>query len=99
MNLNLRKVVCQCILAVGTAAALAAVASAQRGNIQSVTFFTVKPDRIGDFQAEIKELNALYAKAGSTNYASSWVSLTGPRACAPVTTTSGPISTPVQTQN
>jgi len=54
-------------------------ASAQRGNIESVTFYTVKPDRVGDFQAEIKEFNAIYAKGGSTNYSSMWVSLTGPR--------------------
>jgi hypothetical protein len=63
----------------GVAAALITPASAQRGNIQSVTFYTVKPDRVGDFQAEIKEFNALYAKGGSTNYSSMWVSLTGPR--------------------
>jgi quinol monooxygenase YgiN len=79
MKLNLRKVVCQCLLAVGCAFALAASASAQNGTIQSVTFYRVKPDRVGDFQAEIKELNALYAKGGSTNYASMWVSLTGSR--------------------
>jgi quinol monooxygenase YgiN len=79
MKLNLRKVVCQCILAAGVAAALVTSASAQNGNIQSVTFYTVKSDRVGDFQAEIKELNALYAKGGSTNYASMWVSLTGTR--------------------
>ena len=79
MKLNLRKVVCQCILAVGIATAFGASASAQNGTIQSVTFFTVKPDRVGDFQADIKELNALFAKGGSTNYASMWVSLTGPR--------------------
>lgn len=79
MTLNLKRVVCHCILAVTAAAALITAASAQNGNIQSVTFYTVKPDRIGDFQAEIKELNALYAKGGSTNYASMWVSLTGTR--------------------
>jgi hypothetical protein len=79
MKLNLRRVVCQCILALAVAAALVASASAQRGNIQSVTFFTVKPDRVGDFQAAIKELHAAYAKAGSTRYSSIWLSLTGPR--------------------
>ena len=49
MKLNLRKVVCQCILGVGIATALAASASAQNGTIQSITFFTVKADRVGDF--------------------------------------------------
>jgi hypothetical protein len=79
MTSLLRKVVCGSIFAVGLASALVTSASAQRGNIQSVTFYTVKPDRVGDFQAEIKEFNALYAKGGSTYYSSMWVSLTGPR--------------------
>jgi hypothetical protein len=79
MTSHLRRVVCSWIFAVGFAAALVASASAQRGNIQSVTFYTVKPDRVGDFQAEIKEFNAIYAKGGSTFYSSMWVSLTGPR--------------------
>jgi hypothetical protein len=60
-------------------AALFTPASAQDGNIRSVTLYTVKPDRIGDFQAEVKEYNAVLAKGGSTRYGSAWVSLTGPR--------------------
>jgi len=84
MGLNLRKLVCQCLLASAVAATLVTCASAQRGNIRSVTFYTVKPDRIGDFQAEIKEFNALYAKGGATEYNSMWVSLTGPRVYARV---------------
>jgi quinol monooxygenase YgiN len=79
MKLNLRRAVCQCIFATIAFAALGTSLSAQQGNIQSVTFFTVKPDRVGDFQAAIKELHAAYAKAGSTRYSSAWVSLTGPR--------------------
>jgi hypothetical protein len=79
MRLNLRKIICHCILAVGVAAALTSSASAQTGNIRSVTFYTVKPDRIGDFQAEIKQYVALEAKGGSTDYYSMWLSLTGPR--------------------
>lgn len=79
MRSNLKRIVCRCILAMTVAATLVTAACAQGGNIQSVTFYTVKTDRVGDFQAEIKELNALYAKAGSTRYASMWVSLTGPR--------------------
>jgi hypothetical protein len=59
-------------------AALATPASAQSANIRSITFYTVKPDRIGDFQAEIKEYNAILAKAGSDRYSTVWVSLTGP---------------------
>jgi len=59
-------------------AALAAPASAQDANIRSVTFYTVKPDRIADFQAEVKEYNAILAKAGSDRYSTIWVALTGP---------------------
>jgi len=84
MRLNLRNVVCHCILAVGVAAALVTSASAQ-GNIRSVTFYDVKPDRVGDFQAEIKEYNAVLVKGGSTHSMSVWLSLTGPRTYAVVT--------------
>jgi len=59
-------------------AALATPASAQSANIRSITFYTVKPDRIGDFQAELKEYNTILAKAGSDRYSTVWVSLTGP---------------------
>jgi hypothetical protein len=84
MRLNLRRLVCQCALALALAVVLVTSAAAQRGNIVSITFYTVKPDRVGDFQAEIKEYNALYAKAGATNYNSVWASLTGPREYARV---------------
>jgi hypothetical protein len=59
------------------AAALVTPASAQDATIRSVTFYTLKPDRIGDFQAEIKEYNAILAKAGSDRYSSMWVGITG----------------------
>ena len=84
MGLNLRKLVCQSVLALAVAAALITTADAQSNNIRSITFYTVKPDRIGDFQAEIKEYNAINTKAGSTHYNSVWVSLTGPRVYARV---------------
>jgi hypothetical protein len=79
MRSILGRVVCQCIFAMAVVAALASSASAQDGTIRSVTLYTVKPDRVGDFQAEIKEYNAVLAKGGSTRYDSVWVSLTGPR--------------------
>ncbi len=66
------------------AAPLVTPASAQSPAIRSVTFYTVKPDRIGDFQAEVKEYNAILAKAGSDRYSSIWVSLTGPHEYARV---------------
>ena len=74
-----RRVLCLCIfaMAVFAAATLVTPASAQDGNIRSVTFYTVKPDRVGDFMAEIKEYNAILAKAGSDRYSSMWVGLTG----------------------
>ena len=81
MRLNLRKALCCSILAMGVAAALGTSASAQ-GNIRSVTFYTVKPDRVGDFIAEIKQYNAILAKGGSTRYYTMWLSLTGPRTYA-----------------
>jgi hypothetical protein len=81
----LRRIVCQCIIAMAVASALVTFAHAQGGNIQSITIYTVKPDRIGDFMAEIKAYNALLAKGGSTHYGSVWLSLTGPRTYALVT--------------
>jgi hypothetical protein len=73
------------VLAAAAAAALVTFASAQTGNIRSITFVSVKPDRIGDFQAEIKEVHALMAKDKSTRYSSVWLSLTGTREYAIVT--------------
>jgi hypothetical protein len=66
MRSILRRVVCQCAFAMVVVAALVTSASAQDGNIRSVTLYTVKPDRVGDFQAEIKDKSV-------------WLSLTGPR--------------------
>jgi hypothetical protein len=70
---------CHCVLAVSAFAALATSASAQTGNIRSVTIYTVKPERVSDFQAEIKQYIAIEAKGGSGDYYSMWLSLTGPR--------------------
>ena len=84
MRMSLRGVVCQCVLAAAALASPAISASAQQGNIQSVTFLTIKQDRVGDFQAAVKELHAAYAKAGSTHYVSIWLALTGPRVYAVV---------------
>jgi len=74
-----RRFFCLCIFAMAVVAAATPVtpASAQDGNIRSITFYTVKPDRVGDFQAEIKEYNAILTKAGSDRYSSMWVGLSG----------------------
>lgn len=84
MALNPGKLICRCILALAVAASLLTSASAQ-GNIRSVTFYTVKPDRASDFQAHIKEYNAVMAKGGSERYNSMWLSITGPRTYARAT--------------
>jgi len=64
-------------MAVVAATTLVLPASAQDTNIRSVTFYTVKPDRVGDFLAGIRDYNAILAKAGSDRYSSMWVGLTG----------------------
>lgn len=81
MTLNLSKIISHAILALGFAAVLLPAALAQ-ANIRSVTFYTVKPDRVRDFQSHIKEYNAVLAKGGSERYNSVWLSLTGPRTWA-----------------
>ena len=79
MKLNPGTIVSRCLLAAALAASLVTFASAQTRNIRSITFVSVKPDRIGDFQAELKEVHALMKKDNSTRYSSVWMSLTGPR--------------------
>jgi len=64
----------QCVFAL---AMLIAPARAQQPTIQSVRFYTVKPDRVADFLAATKEVSALYAKGGSTRYYYLLHSLTG----------------------
>jgi hypothetical protein len=85
MGITFKGIVCRCVLVAALAAAMVTFASAQNGNIRSITFVSVKPDRIGDFQAELKELHALMKKDNSTRYSSVWQSLTGPREYAIVT--------------
>jgi hypothetical protein len=77
MGVISKRVLCGCALAAAVLATPVNIAFAQ--NIRSVTFVTVKPDRIGDFQAELKEVHALLKKDNSTRYSSVWMSLTGPR--------------------
>ncbi len=85
MNWLQKGILCPCICAMAFAStALVTPASAQDGNIRSVTFYTVKPDRVGDFEAAIKDYDALLLKAGSTHYGSTWASLTGPHEFAHV---------------
>src|SRR5271170_450779 len=67
----------QCAFAMVGAAMLIAPAEAQQGNIQSVRFHTVKPDRAGDFLAATKEYTAAVRKGGSEHYYFLLHSLTG----------------------
>jgi hypothetical protein len=65
----------RCLIAL---TALATPVLAQQANIQSVSLYHVKRDRVADFQAAIKEYNAVIKKAGADHYYSVWLSVTGP---------------------
>jgi hypothetical protein len=77
MSWSQRRASYQWVFAMVAAAALITPARAQQGNIRSVRFYHVKPDRIGDFQGAIKEFNAVLKKGGSNRHYTLWVSLTG----------------------
>lgn len=67
-----------CLMAL--AAGIATSAWAQPGTLRSVTEYRVKSDRVGDFQADIKEFNGVLKKGGSENAYTVWASATGPLA-------------------
>lgn len=71
------KAACPCAFALVAAAFAIASARAQQGNIESVRFYTVKPDRLADFLAATREYNVVVTKAQSNHYFSLWHSLTG----------------------
>lgn len=77
MNQSQRKIGYQCAFAIVAAAMIITPARAQQANIRSVTFYVVTPGRLGDFEAAIKEYNAILAKGESSRYYSMWQSLTG----------------------
>src|SRR3979411_2303105 len=52
---------------------------AQQPNLRSITRYRVKPDRVGDFAAAIKEFNAVLKKGGSDKPYTIWISQSGPR--------------------
>ncbi len=52
-------------------------ASAQEPGITRVDVIRVKPDRAGDFQAQVKEYNAVLKKASASHAYTLWSSLTG----------------------
>jgi len=66
-----------CALALLVAWALPAAAQA-RGNIRSTSRITIKPERLGDFQAAAKEYATIVKKAGWDKSFTVWRSQTGP---------------------
>lgn len=69
----------RCLLTLAVISALAMPASAQNEKIRSIVKYTVNPGRSGDFEAAIRDYNALLAKAGWENRATWWQSLSGQR--------------------
>ena len=75
-------------VSIGLLAAISAgavFAQPAQPTIRSVTFFTIKADRVGDYLSAVKDYVALRAKAGSERYMSNWQSLSGTREYALVT--------------
>src|SRR5262245_36848275 len=67
-------------------AAMSFPATAQQPDtIRSVSFLRIKPERIGDFNAVVKEIHAVFAKAGLARASTFWQSLVGPREVVLVT--------------
>ncbi len=80
MNSGNRNTGHRCALAVAALAALAIPALAQdHPPIQSVVIYRVKADRIGDFQAALRDHKALLKQNSSTQYRTLWASQSGPR--------------------
>ena len=75
----------RCAFALVTLSLLAVQLPAQERNFRSITFYKINPGRIGDFQAAVKEYNAVLAKANYDKPYSMWVSQTGDREYALVT--------------
>jgi hypothetical protein len=67
----------QCVFALAAAAVLITPARAQQANIQSIRFYSIKPDRVGDFLASTKEYTEVAKKGGSERYFFLLHSLTG----------------------
>jgi hypothetical protein len=67
----------QCVFAFVAAAFLVTPARAQQANIQRIIFYTLKPDRVGDFLAATKEFGEVAKKGGSERYYYTLHSLTG----------------------
>ncbi|MGC4054528.1 MAG: hypothetical protein QM757_36070 [Paludibaculum sp.] len=73
-----------CVLSLGCLALLLPVMAQQQPVIRSVIRYRLKPDRISDFNAVMRERAALLKKGGSERYFTVWVSQAGPREVAVV---------------
>lgn len=71
-----------------TAVSAGTVFAQPQPSIRSVTFATIKADRVADYLAAVKEIAVLMQKGGSERPYSTWVSLSGPREYAVVRYTS-----------
>lgn len=69
----------RCAFALVSLSILAVQLPAQERNFRSTTYYKIDPGRIGDFQAAVKEYNAVLAKAHDDHPYSMWVSLSGDR--------------------
>lgn len=78
MSCSKRRGCYRCVFAMAAAVSLIAPALAQERNIRAVRFYRVKPDRVGDFRAAIKEYTGIVKTGGSSRFYTTWVSLTGP---------------------
>ena len=69
----------RCAFALVSLSLLAVQLPAQERNFRSTTFYKINPGRVGDFQAAVKEYNAVLAKASYDKPYAMWVSQTGDR--------------------
>ncbi|QOY88415.1 hypothetical protein [Paludibaculum fermentans] len=68
-----------CVLSLGCLALLLPLPAQQQRMIRSIVRYRLKPDRINDFNAVMRERAALLKKAGSERYFTVWVAQSGPR--------------------
>jgi hypothetical protein len=73
-----------CVLSLGCLALLLPLPAQQQPLIRSIVRFRLKPDRVNDFNAVMRERAALLKKAGSERYFTVWVAQSGPREVAVV---------------
>ena len=69
----------RCAFALVSLSLFATQLPAQERNFRSTTFYKIDPGRIGDFQAAVKEYNAVLAKAHDDHPYSIWLSQSGDR--------------------